>query len=260
MWASRVLSPLLSAGSPGTSTSPGSMRTPSKASSASVQPRRPILRWVPATLTPSRARSTTTAPMPLPVPASLPGEAAPHQAGHRLVPAGDVVLVGVEPPAVAVGGEVRPHGGGGRAGIGLGDADAEQLPGGGLRQPPGAQGVVAEVLDGAGRPVEDQLAQDGARHVDAGDLLEDDGRLDVAHAHAAVLLAHGDGEQLGPPQGLEGRLGELLGLVPARRVGGDVALGHVAGQLAQRGPVVVLDEVDGAHGVGPDTIVRKLLQ
>ena len=51
MWASSVFSPLLSAGSPTTSTSSGSMRTPSKASSASVQPRRPILRWVPATLT-----------------------------------------------------------------------------------------------------------------------------------------------------------------------------------------------------------------
>ena len=187
------------------------------------------------------------------------GEPAPHQAGHGLVAAGDVVLVGLEAPAVAVGGEMRPHGGGGGAGVGLGDADAEQLAGRGLRQPGGAQRLVAQVLDGTGRPVEHELAQDGAGHVDSGDLLEHDGGLDVAHAHAAVLLAHGDGEQVGPPQGLERRLGELLGLVPARRVGGDVALGHVTGQLAQRGPVLVLDEVDGAHaGRRPDTIVSEL--
>ena len=110
-----------------------------------------------------------------------------------------------------------------------------------------AQRVVAQVLDGPRRAVEDELAQDGARHVDPGDLLEHDGGLDVAHAHAAVLLAHGDGEELGPSQGLERRLGELLGFVPTRRMGGDVALGHVPGQLAQGRPVVVLDEVDGAH-------------
>ncbi len=236
MWASNVLSPLLSAGSPGTRTSPGSMRTPSKASSASVHPRSPILRWVPAMLTPSRARSTTTAPMPLPVPASLPGNRHHTRQATALCPPGDVILVGVEAPPVAVGGEVRPHGGGGRAGVGLGDADAEQLPRGGLREPTVAQACVPEVLDGAWRPVEHELAQDRARHVDAGDLLEDDGGLDVAHAHAAVLLAHGDGEQLGPAQRLERRLGEFLGLVPARRVGGDVALGHVPGQLAQGRP------------------------
>ena len=81
------------------------------------------------------------------------GEPAPHQTGHGLVAAGDVVLVGVEPPPVAVGGEMGPHGGGGRAGVGLGDADAEELPGRGLGQPPGSQGVVAEVLDGTGGPL-----------------------------------------------------------------------------------------------------------
>ena len=55
------------------------------------------------------------------------GEPAPHQTGHGLVATGDVVLVGVEPVSVAVGGEMGPHGGGGRAGVGLGDADAEEL-------------------------------------------------------------------------------------------------------------------------------------
>ena len=39
------------------------------------------------------------------------------------------------------------------------------------------------------------------------------------------------------------------------RVGGDVALGHVAGQLAQGGPVLVLDEVDRAHA-GPSPPAR----
>ena len=151
--------PQLSAGSPTTRTSSGSIRTPSKASSASVQPRRPIFLWVPATLTPSRARSTRTAPIPLPVPASLPGNRHQTRQATGPVAAGDVVLVGLEPVTVAVGGEPGPHGGGGRAGVGLGDPDAEELAGRGLRQPGRPHGLVAQVLDGPGRSVEDQLAR-----------------------------------------------------------------------------------------------------
>jgi hypothetical protein len=108
----------------------------------------------------------------------------------------------------------------------------------GSQAPP--HGLVPQVLDGPGGTVEDQLAEDGGGDVDPGDLLEDDGGLDVAHPHPAELLGHRHREEVGPSQGLEGRFGELLGLVPARRVGGDVALGHVAGQLPQSGPVLAL--------------------
>ena len=55
------------------------------------------------------------------------------------------------------------------------------------RQPALLHRVGAEVLDRAGRAVEDQLGEDRARHVGAGELLEHDRGLDVAHAHAAVL-------------------------------------------------------------------------
>ena len=97
-----------------------------------------------------------------------------------------------------------------------------------------------------------ELAQDGARHVHPGDLLEDDGGLDVTHAHPAELLGHGHGEQVGPAQSLEGGLGEFFGLVPVGGVGGDLALGHVACQLPQGGPVLVLGQVGRVHGCAHD--------
>ncbi len=61
-----------------------------------------------------------------PLGALAAGEATPHEARPRLVAAGDVVLVGVEPVAVAVGRESGPHVADGRTGLGLGDADAEE--------------------------------------------------------------------------------------------------------------------------------------
>ena len=85
-----------------------------------------------------------------------------------------------------------------RAGLGLADADAEQpLAARGDRQPPVLQRVGAEVLDRAGRPVEDELGEDRARHVGARELLEHDRGLDVAEPGAAPLLADRDAEQLG---------------------------------------------------------------
>ena len=65
------------------------------------------------------------------------------------------------------------------------------------RQPPVPQRVGAEVLDRARRAVEDELGEDRARHVGAGELLEHDRGLDVAQAGAAPLLADRDAEQLG---------------------------------------------------------------
>src|SRR4051794_1000752 len=141
-WASSVLKASASSGFPARRTSSASMRTSSKANSASVQPRRPIFLWVPAMLTPGELRSTTTAPTPFffggagdapprcarvdaAAPAALgavpAGKARPPQTGGRFVAAGDVVLVGVEAvAAVAVVGEVRPHEVGRRSRVGLG--------------------------------------------------------------------------------------------------------------------------------------------
>ena len=65
-----------------------------------------------------------------------------------------------------------------------------------------------------GRPVEDQLAADGRRDVRPGDLLQHDGRLDVAQAHAAPLLPDGDAEKVGGGQGLAHLGRDLAGLVP----------------------------------------------
>ena len=79
------------------------------------------------------------------------GEAAPHEARHRFVPAGHVVLVGVEAEAVAVGREAGAHVADGGAGFGLADADAEQaVAARGGREPAIAELVGAEVLDRAG--------------------------------------------------------------------------------------------------------------
>ncbi len=67
-----VLNASLFDGSPSRSTSSGPTYTSSKASSASLVPRRPIFTCVPAQVTPSDCRSTTTAPMPFDP--SLPGK------------------------------------------------------------------------------------------------------------------------------------------------------------------------------------------
>src|SRR6266850_216959 len=58
-----------------------------------------------------------------PLGAVASGEAGPHQAGPGHVPAGDVVLVGVQPEAAtAVVDQVGAHEVGGRARVRLGDA------------------------------------------------------------------------------------------------------------------------------------------
>ena len=101
-------------------------------------------------------------------------------------------------------------------------------------QPPLLQRLVAEVLDRPGRAVERELGEDRARHVGPGELLEDDRRLDVAHAHAAVLLVDRDAEEVGPADRVPGLLGELLGLVPVPGPRRQLPLGDVAGELAQR--------------------------
>ena len=165
------------------------------------------------------------------------------------MPAGDVVLVRVEPVAVTVGGEPGAHVVHGRAGLALADPDAEEgLAAGREREPALFERVGAEVLDRTGRAVVDELGEDRARDVGARELLEGDGGLDVAHAHAAVLLAHGDAEQVGLAQRVPRRVRELLGLVPVTRVGRQLALGDVAGELAQRLLVLVLRERIGARG------------
>ena len=159
------------------------------------------------------------------------------------MPAGHVVLVGVEAEAVAVGGEPGAHVADRRAGLGLADADAEQpVAARGDRQPAVLQRVGAEVLDRAGRPVEDELGEDRARHVGARELLEHDRGLDVAEAGAAPLLADRDAEQLGLAHRVPRRLRELLGLVAVAGHRRELALGDVAGELAQRGLVFGVGE------------------
>ena len=69
------------------------------------------------------------------------------------------------------------------------------------------------------------------------------GSLDVAHAHAAVVLADGDREEIGAPERLERGLGELLGLVPVGCVRCELTLGDVAGELPQRRAVLVFFEL-----------------
>ena len=236
-----VLNDSLFAGSPQSNTSSGSMRTSSNASSASLVARRPIFTCVPATVTPGASRSTTTAPMPL-VPDAV-GEAAPHQAHARLVAAGDVVLVRVEPEAVAVGREPGAHVADRAAGLGLADADAEQAVAARRdRQPAILHRVVAEVLDRARRTVEDELGEDRARHVGAGELLEHDRGLDVAEPGAAPALTDRDAEQLGLAHAVPRPLRELFGLVAVARHRRELALGDVACELAQRGLVFGVGE------------------
>ena len=93
-----------------------------------------------------------------------------------------VVLVAVETPATgAVVGQGGAHVLDRRAGVGLGDADAQdRLAVRHLGQPAILQRVAAEVLDAPGRAVERELQADRRRHVGAGDLLQHDRRLDVA--------------------------------------------------------------------------------
>ena len=102
--------------------------------------------------------------------------------------------------------------------------------------------VGAEVLDRARRAVEDQLGEDRARHVGAGELLEHDRGLDVAEAGAAPLLADRDAEQLGLLDRVPRRLRELLGLVALARHRRERPLGDVAGELPQRRLVLGVGE------------------
>ena len=98
--------------------------------------------------------------------------------------------------------------------------------------------VVAEVLDRARRTVEDELGEDRARHVGAGELLEHDRGLDVAEPGAAPPLADRDAEQVGLAHAVPRPLRELFGLVAVAGHRRELALGDVAGELraARPGP------------------------
>ena len=127
----------------------------------------------------------------------------------------------------------------------------------GDRQPAVAQRVGAEVLDRARRPVEDELGEDRARHVGAGELLEHDRGLDVAEAGAAPPLADRDAEQLGLAHRVPRPLRELLGLVAVARHRRELALGDVAGELAQRGLVLGVGERVRAVAARPSARERS---
>ena len=159
------------------------------------------------------------------------------------MPTGDVVLVRVEAEAVAVGREPGAHVPDGAAGFGLADPDAEQAVAARRdRQPAVLHRVVPEVLDRTGRTVEDQLGEDRARDVGAGELFEHDRGLDVAEPGAAPALADRDAEQLGLAHAVPGPLRELLGLVAVAGHRRELALGDVAGELPQRGLVFGVGE------------------
>ena len=240
-----VLNDSLFAASPHSNTSSGSMRTSSNASSASLVPRRPIFTCVPATVTPGRLEVDDDGADALG--AHAVGEAAPHEARDRLVAAGHVVLVGVEAEAVTVGGEAGAHVADRASGLGLADADAEQAFAARRDgQPAVLHRVVAEVLDRARRAVEDELGEDRARHVGARELFEHDRSLDVAEPGAAPALTDRDAEQLGLAHPVPRPLRELFGLVAVARHRRELALGDVAGELAQRGLIFGVGERVGA--------------
>ena len=167
------------------------------------------------------------------------------------MPAGYVVLVRVEPESVAVRGQPGAHVADRGSGLRLADADAEQpVAARGGRQPAVAHLVAAEVLDRTRGAVEDELGEDGARDVGAGQLLEHDRGFDVAETGAAPPLADGDAEQVGLAHRVPGCLRELLGLVALAGHRRERAIGDVAGQLAQRGLIVGVGERAGAEGSG----------
>src|SRR5438270_4339206 len=121
------------------------------------------------------------------------GESTPDQARTRLVAARDVVLVRVQPEAIAVLRQAGAHVADRAAGLGLADADAkEPVAAGGERQPAVLQRVRAEMFDGARRTVEDELGEDGTGHVGPRELFEHDRGLDVAEPGASPFLADRD--------------------------------------------------------------------
>ncbi len=125
----------------------------------------------------------------------------------------------------------------------------------GHRQPAILERVRPEVLDGAWRAVEGELGEDRARDVGPGELLEHDRGLDVAHPHAAVGRVDRDAEEVGGPDRVPGRLGELLGLVALAGPGCQLPGGDVPGERAQRLLVLGLgeriDPVAGHRGTVP---------
>ena len=106
------------------------------------------------------------------------------------------------------------------------------------------------MLDRAGRTVEDQLGENRARHVAARQLFEHDRSLDVTEAGAAPLLADGDAEQLGLAHPVPGPLWELFGLIAVASHRQQLAFGHVACELAERGLVFGIGERVGTLGLG----------
>ena len=90
-----------------------------------------------------------------------------------------------------------------------------------------------EVLDPPGRTVVGQLAADGGGHVVAGDLLQHDGRLDVAHPEPAPLLADGHPEEVGGGQGGDRLPRDLAALVVLGRPRRHLTGRHIAGQLTE---------------------------
>ena len=150
------------------------------------------------------------------------GPPAPHQDPRGPVAERRVVLVAAQAPAARpVSHQRAAHVLDGGAGVGLGDPDAHDgLAVGHQWEPPVLEGGAAQVLDAPGWAVERQLAADGRGHVVAGDLLQDDGRFDVAESEPTPLLADGDPEQVGLGQGLQRRLRQLaaeVGLPGPRR-------------------------------------------
>ena len=152
--------------------------------------------------------------------------------------AGDVVLVRIESETVAVGRQPGAHVADGAPRFGLADADAEQTFAARRdRQPAVFHRVVAEVLDRARWSVEDELSEDRARHVGAGELLQHDRGLDVAESRTAPTFADRDAEQVGFAHAVPRPLRELFGLVAMACHRRQLALGDVARELPQRGLV-----------------------
>src|SRR5437762_1923514 len=114
------------------------------------------------------------------------------------------------------------------------NASSASLVARGDRQPAVLQRVVAEVLDRARRSVEDELGEDRARYVGAGELFEDDRGLDVAQSGAAPAFTDRDAEQLGLAHPVPRPLRELFGFVAVPRHRCELARGNVACELPER--------------------------
>jgi hypothetical protein len=156
-------------------------------------------------------------------------------AGDRRARVGDERLRAVDHPLV-----VDQPGPGARrprvaAGVGLGQPEGAERPTGDeIGQPARLLVVVAEAEDRVGAKPDAGREGDAERLVDASDLLDGDAQRDEVAVAAAPLAREHEPEQAELAHLLHDLQREVVGLVPGGDVGGDLGLGEVADDLAER--------------------------